>query len=107
MGLFDFLKRPDINAGLQEYKNTVGAVLLDVRTREEYAQGHIPGSRNLPLQEINTAVSLLPEQSTPIFVYCYSGARSAQATAYLNRMNYTSVQNLGGIAAYTGEVEFG
>lgn len=106
MGLLDFLKRPDINAGVQEYKNTAGAVLLDVRTREEYAQGHIPESRNLPLQEINSAPSVISDLSSPLFVYCYSGARSAQAATYLNHMGYTSVQNLGGITAYTGEVEF-
>ena len=106
MGLLDFLKRPDINAGVHTYKNTANAVLLDVRTREEYAQGHIPESRSLPLQEIETAQSVIQDRSTPLFVYCYSGARSAQAAAYLNRMGYTSVQNLGGIAAYTGEVEY-
>ncbi len=106
MGLLDFLKRPDINAGVQEYRNTTDAVLLDVRTREEYAQGHVPESCNIPLQEIDSAPSAIVHKNTPIFVYCYSGARSAQATAYLNRMGYTSVQNIGGISAYTGEVEF-
>ena len=106
MGLLNFLKRPDINAGVQQYHTTENAVLLDVRTRAEYAQGHIPQSRNLPLQEIPSVSAVVPDQNTPLFVYCYSGARSAQAVDYLNRAGYTSVQNIGGISAYTGEVAF-
>ena len=45
MGFFDFLKGPDINQGVKEYSTTDGAVLLDVRTPDEYRQGHIPGSK--------------------------------------------------------------
>ena len=50
MGFFDFLKGPDINQGLQEYGSASGAVLLDVRTPQEYREGHIPGSINAPLR---------------------------------------------------------
>ena len=52
MGIFDFLKQPDIHDGLQEFEKTPGAVLLDVRTSQEYREGHIPGSKNVPLQEL-------------------------------------------------------
>ena len=55
MGFFDFLKQPDINAGVEQYETVSGAVLLDVRTPEEYAEGHIPGGRNLPLGSIDKA----------------------------------------------------
>ena len=47
MGFFDLFKKTDINEGVVAYKNTKNAVLLDVRSAEEYAQGHIPGSRNI------------------------------------------------------------
>ena len=43
MGLFDFLRGPDIDQGVKEYGGTEGAVLLDVRTPQEYREGHIPG----------------------------------------------------------------
>ena len=45
MALFDFLKSNDINEGVKEYEGVAGAVLLDVRTPQEYREGHIPGSR--------------------------------------------------------------
>ena len=52
MGFFDRLKPADINSGVERFQATPGAVLLDVRTGEEYAQGHIPGSRNVDVQDI-------------------------------------------------------
>lgn len=105
MGFFDFLKQPDVNQGVQDYQKTSGAVLLDVRTVQEYSEGHIPGSKNLPLQTIDRAEKLIPKKDTPLFAYCYSGARSRQAVAMLQRMGYTDVTNIGGIAGYAGKVE--
>ena len=52
MGIFDFWKQPDINQGVNEYLHSKGARLLDVRTPAEYMQGHIPGSMNLPLHNL-------------------------------------------------------
>ena len=105
MGFFDFLRQPDINQGVQAYQQTSGAVLLDVRTPEEYHQGHIPGSRNLSLQAIGTMPSMIENRETPMFVYCQSGGRSSRAVNLLRQMGYTKVQNIGGIAAYAGKVE--
>ena len=85
MNIFDFFKQPDINKGLKEYAEAENAVLLDVRTPQEYGEGH--------------------NKDTALFVYCYSGARSRQAMAMLQHMGYTNVQNIGGIAAYHGKVE--
>ncbi len=106
MGFLDFLQGPDIGQGIKEYGAADGAVLLDVRTPQEYREGHIPGSKNVPLQELGRVTAVAAGKDTPLFVYCHSGARSRQAVNELRRMGYLQVKNIGGIAAYTGKVEF-
>ena len=105
MSIFDFFKQPDINKGFKEYAEKENAVLLDVRTPQEYREGHIPESINIPLQTIDKVTSIAEDKDAALFVYCYSGARSRQATAMLQNMGYTNVRNIGGIAAYQGKVE--
>lgn len=105
MGIFDFFKQPDINQGVQEYKNTAGAVLLDVRSPQEYREGHIPGSQNVPLQQLDKVEEVTENKDTVLYVYCHSGARSRQTVSLLKHMGYTNVHNIGGIAAYSGKVE--
>ena len=105
MGFFDFFKQPDINKGVADFRNTEGAILVDVRTPQEYREGHIPGSKNVPLQQLDKISAVTDNKDAPMFVYCYSGARSRQATAMLQHMGYANVNNIGGIAAYQGKVE--
>ena len=105
MGIFDFFKQPDINQGVQEFKNAAGAVLLDVRSPQEYREGHIPGSQNVPLQQLDKVEEVTENKDTVLYVYCRSGARSRQAVSLLKHMGYTNVHNIGGIAAYSGKVE--
>lgn len=105
MKFFDFFRLPDINQGLEEYHQTPGSHLLDVRTPQEYQEGHIPDSKNIPLDTIDKVPAIIENKDTPLFVYCYSGARSRQASSLLNRMGYTSVRDIGGIAVYNGKVE--
>lgn len=76
-----------------------GAVLLDVRTPQEFAAGHIDGARNIPVQELEQKLSALPAQkSAPIVVYCRSGARSAKAASVLRNAGYTEVHDLGAMS---------
>ena len=105
MGFLDFLKGPDVDRGVREFRETPGAVLLDVRTPQEYQAGHIPGSVNVPLQSLGREGAVPAGKDAPLFVCCHSGARSAQAVRLLARMGYTNLRNIGGIAAYTGKVE--
>ena len=80
-------------------------ILLDVRTPQEYREGHIPGSQNVPLQQLDKVEEVTENKDTVLYVYCRSGARSRQAVSLLNHMGYTNVHNIGGIAAYSGKVE--
>ena len=105
MGFFDLFRQPDINQGVKEYRAVPQAILLDVRTPEEYRGGHIPGSKNVPMRQIEKITSVAEKKETPLFVYCQSGARSRQAVSLLQRMGYENVNDIGGMAAYRGEVE--
>ncbi len=105
MGFFDMLRGADINQGVEEFKQTPGAVLLDVRSPEEYRSGHIPGSTNLPLNDIRMVQNRFPRKDTPFFVHCLSGSRSGQAVQFLKQLGYTNVKNIGGINRYRGKVE--
>ena len=105
MGFLDFLHRPGLEEGLAQYQAIPGAVLLDVRTPEEYAAGHLPGSRNLPLQQLDEADDRLPSPDTPVFVYCRSGDRSGQAALMLRQMGFARVENIGGLLSYHGRLE--
>ena len=77
MGFFDLFKQKDINEGIKEYQSVSGAVLLDVRTPQEYKEGHVPKSKNVPLQMIDKVTSVVTTKETPLVVYCYSGSRSS------------------------------
>jgi len=105
MGFFDFFHQPDINQGIAEYRAAPGAILLDVRTPQEYLEGHIPGSQNIPLQTIDKAEAAVENKDTALYVYCHSGARSRQAAGLLQHMGYNNVNDIGGIIAYRGELE--
>ena len=104
MGFFDLFKHTDINQGVAQFQQASNAMLVDVRTPEEYREGHIPGSINVPLQQIEDIDLEVSDMSTPLYVYCRSGARSRQATALLKEIGHEDVHNIGGILDYQGKV---
>ncbi len=104
MSFFDFFKSADINKGVKEFQEHRNAVLLDVRSKEEYAAGHIPGSINIPLDRIGDAASRIPDKKTAVFVYCLRGARSRRAVRALAQMGYEDARSIGGINSYTGQI---
>lgn len=76
-----------------------GAILIDVRTIEEYNEKHIEGSILLPLDSINeeTVKDKILTKETTVIVYCRSGNRSSQAGIKLKQLGYTNVYDLGSI----------
>lgn len=82
-----------------------GLFLLDVRTREEFATGHLPGAVLIPVDELARRLDELPrDRGTPVLVYCGSGPRARTAAALLAQSGYTKVSELeGGVRAWRAE----
>ena len=100
LGYYEELPELDINDGLEDMKIYKNAVLVDVRTPEEYAEGHVPGAINLEAalcgRKNRTYVeSVLPDKTAHVCMYCYSGARSGMAAAFLRQMGYDRAENKG------------
>ena len=83
-----------------------GYIILDVRTQEEYDQGHIPGAILIPDTEIkDKAEEVLTDKEQLILVYCRSGRRSKLAAEALVELGYTNIKEFGGIIDWPYEVE--
>ena len=81
-------------------------IIVDVRTAQEYAQGHIPNAILVPNETITTSrrPDELPDLNAVLLVYCRSGNRSAQAVKKLVALGYTKVYDFGGIGNWPYEV---
>ena len=80
-------------------------IILDVRTEEEFAEGHIPNAILIPDFEIkNKAENILLDKNQLILVYCKSGRRSKLASEHLVEMGYTNVKEFGGIIDWPYEI---
>ncbi len=83
-----------------------GYVILDVRTEEEYAQGHIPGAILIPDYEIAAkAEEILSDKDQMILIYCRSGRRSKNAAQALVQLGYTDIREFGGIIDWPYDIE--
>jgi len=76
-----------------------GAYLLDVRTPEEFASGHVTGAINIPVQDLPRRMKELSDTKRGVVVYCRSGGRSAQAAAMLIRRGFAG-EVVGPMSAY-------
>ena len=90
---------PPTVAGEQRAPGLVaGRYVIDVRSREEFDQGHIDGALWIPHDQIGARIeAVLPDLTAPIGLYCGSGGRAGKALATLEAMGYTQAENLGGI----------
>lgn len=76
-----------------------GAVLLDVRTPEEFAEGHVDGAINVPVQVLEAKLASLPaKKDQDVVVYCRSGVRSARASGILKTAGFMKVHDLGAMS---------
>ena len=103
MSIFSSIFAPGIDELTAQARETPGSIVIDVRSPDEYRDGHIEGAVSIPLVSIPaTASKRLPDKNAPIYAYCLSGARSAQAVRELERQGYTKVVNMGGIGRWSG-----
>ena len=110
MGYYDDLPELDINEKLEDARMVRNKVLVDVRTPEEYAEGHVPGAINI--EDVlcgrgneEYIESVLPDKEARVYMYCESGSRSGIASAFLKQMGYARAENIGGFENYEGPVE--
>jgi phage shock protein E len=76
-----------------------GALIVDVRSTEEYQGGHFPGALNVPVDEIGARTAELGGKDEPIVVYCRSGRRAAVAKQTLEKVGFTNIVNGGSLEA--------
>jgi phage shock protein E len=88
-------------AGLED-KIKAGALVVDVRTEEEYADEHFGNALNIPVDQVQARVAEFGDKSKPVIVYCASGARSAYAARLLKSLGYSDVTNAGGLGDMPG-----
>ena len=93
----------DIVKIMNENKNYV---IVDVRTPDEYKEGHIPNAINIPNETINeTVYNKLKDKNQLILIYCRSGSRSRQAAYKMQKLGYTNLVDFGGIINWKGKIE--
>jgi len=96
MGILDFLFGNKTKI-IKDFASR-GAVIIDVRTKEEFSGGAIPGSKNIPLQQISKRVSEIKKWNKPVILCCASGMRSGSATGVLKSKGIEAVNGGGWIS---------
>ena len=88
---------PDITAQELLSANTEQWLILDVRSAEEYAEGHVPGAVNISHDEVGAYMSSIEQyRNKPVVVYCRSGYRAGKAASILLEADFTDVRHLEG-----------
>ncbi|MDB5100333.1 MAG: Rhodanese domain protein [Cyanobacteria bacterium RYN_339] len=82
-------------------KLAAGAVILDVRTREEFAGGAYPGALHIPVQELPQRLGEVPRDK-PVVIYCAAGGRAGAAAKLLQQAGFADVSNAGGLCDMPG-----
>jgi rhodanese-related sulfurtransferase len=93
MGLLDLLFGGNKKAAYLKELHNNGAIIVDVRTAEEFRTGHIKNSINIPLQQLSQKIASLKQKNKPVITVCLSGGRSSMAVSVLKKA---------GIEAYNG-----
>ncbi len=96
-GCFIFVRK-DVTGDEARKMVAEGARLVDVRSPEEYAEGHIDGAINIWVKELPAHLKDLEPKDKPIVVYCHTGIRATRAMNALREAGFTQVHNLGAMS---------
>ena len=80
-----------------EEKISTGALVVDVRTTEEFHDEHYEGAVNIPVEDVMRRLTEFGDKTRPVIVYCATGSRSAYAARFLRSAGYADVTNAGGL----------
>lgn len=81
-----------------------GAIIVDVRSKSEFASGHIKGAINIPVDQLSKNLNQLKDKNKPIITCCASGMRSASAKSILKSNGFTNVHNGGGWSSLQSKI---
>lgn len=98
VGGFFLLNNPSQQDNTSTQALSADTKIYDVRTPQEFANGHTKGAESLPLAEIEDGKLPEVDKNSPIAVYCRSGNRSAQAKSLLEKAGFSNVKDLGGLS---------
>ena len=98
----------EINDAAEMIAADDGHLLVDVRTKEEFEEKHLPGAILLPVDDIKSGkLERLPDKDQTILLYCRTGRRAKDAAEYLAKKGYTNIYEIGGIIDWKGETVTG
>nr|WP_222613428.1 rhodanese-like domain-containing protein [Undibacterium amnicola] len=88
-----------------QYMNQAKTLVLDVRSVEEFAAGHLPNSKNIPLKELESRIKEIEKSKTnAVIAVCATGVRSSSAVSILNKAGFEKAFSLdGGVAAWQSQ----
>jgi phage shock protein E len=92
-----FLGGGKVASSIVKQKLESGAIIIDVRTPDEFRDGAYPGAKNIPLSDLGRRLGEIPKDR-PVVLYCASGARSSSAARAMRQAGYADVINAGGLA---------
>lgn len=100
VAFFFVARRGDISGADARERVANGAALLDVRTPEEFAAGHLPEAINIPVRELAGRQDEIGPTTRPVVLYCRSGTRSGLAARALRKAGFSEVYNLGAMSRW-------
>ena len=86
-----------VASSIVKQKLESGAMIVDIRTPDEFRDGAYPGAKNIPLSDLSRRLGEIPKDR-PVVLYCASGARSSSAARAMKQAGYSDVINAGGLA---------